>query len=586
MTGRNKMRKIKQSSILITMLLILSLMIGACGKKSEESGTPASAETSSAAESAQESVTIITSAPKAPEEAQEEASSEESAGSEAESAALPGQNTGSEEAGIPAAQEKAGNSALNVMTGSGTITGEDDSSYEMMYQITYPWLSLAEDDKESHPELQSALEAKSREFEENARKSEDWYRDAAKESKEIDPEYFTMLYSGELLSVVRADEQALSVVGSYSNYGGGAHGMYGFNGYSFDPKTGREIGIRDVVNDIPALLKMISEKVQEDYPGLSMMSAEYTLTEENADNLQFAIGYESLIFYFEPYALASYAEGSQVVSIPFKGNEGLINGKYFDVPDHYGVEFAGGTAYEDTNGDGIPEAISVTVSANNEEGVIQQIGINIAGRTFMEEEEEFLGYSYLPTLVRVGQKLYLYVELSSDNDYKFFRIYNVTGGQFSQCDENWYSFAREWSGNYEMQSRTTLSDPTLVKMWMNTDVLGTGKAYSWFYVGDDGRLVNFNEGYFLEHYGEEALTLKQDLAVIAVEPNNKYGKGTEVTLKAGTRVTGYYTDNETYVEIKDPDGDNYWVGGQFAEWPLTVGGIPMDDLFDGIMYAG
>ena len=123
-------------------------------------------------------------------------------------------------------------------------------------------------------------------------------------------------------------------------------------------------------------------------------------------------------------------------------------------------------------------------------------------------------------------------------------------------------------------------------MWMNTDVLGTGKAYSWFYVGDDGRLVNFNEGYFLEHYGADALTLKQDLAVIAVEPNNKYGKGTEVTLKAGTRVTGYYTDNETYVEIKDPDGDNYWVGGQFAEWPLTVGGIPMDDLFDGIMYAG
>ena len=187
MTGRNKMRKIKQYSILITMLLILSLTIGACGKKSEESGTPASAE------STEESVTIITSAPKAPETPQEEAPSEESAGNEEESAALPEQNTGSEDAGAPAAQENAGNSALRVMTGSGTITGQDDSSYEMMYQITYPYLSLVDEDKESHPQLQSALEAKNREFEENARKSEDWYKDAAKESKEIDPEYFTML---------------------------------------------------------------------------------------------------------------------------------------------------------------------------------------------------------------------------------------------------------------------------------------------------------------------------------------------------------------------------------------------------------
>ena len=51
-------------------------------------------------------------------------------------------------------------------------------------------------------------------------------------------------------------------------------------------------------------------------------------------------------------------------------------------------------------------------------------------------------------------------------------------------------------------------------------------------------------------------------------------------------MTGYFTDNETYVELRDEDGDCYWVSGQFEEWPLTVGGIPMDDLFDGIMYAG
>ena len=164
-------------------------------------------------------------------------------------------------------QTSTADAVYSVVTGTGAITGQDDATYEMMYQITYPYISLSDEDKERYPALQAALDAKNQAFANSAAESESWYADAAAQSKEIDGEYFTMLYSEEELSVVRADARALSVVGSYSSYGGGAHGMYGYHSYNFDPETGNEIGIRDVVKDIPTLLATIRTRVEAEYPG-------------------------------------------------------------------------------------------------------------------------------------------------------------------------------------------------------------------------------------------------------------------------------------------------------------------------------
>ena len=56
-------------------------------------------------------------------------------------------------------------------------------------------------------------------------------------------------------------------------------------------------------------------------------------------------------------------------------------------------------------------------------------------------------------------------------------------------------------------------------------------------------------------------------------------------LKEGTKVETFRTDNESFVDVKLEDGRI----GRFQmtfEYPMTIDGMDVEEIFDGIMYAG
>ena len=86
------------------------------------------------------------------------------------------------------------------------------------------------------------------------------------------------------------------------------------------------------------------------------------------------------------------------------------------------------------------------------------------------------------------------------------------------------------------------------------------------------------------------LTLKRDLTLqgVAYSDDGSAGNETgEVTVKSGETLSFWRTDGESYMDLKRADGSA--VRCRLDEshgWPYTIGGVDIEEAFDGIMFAG
>ena len=121
------------------------------------------------------------------------------------------------------------------------------------------------------------------------------------------------------------DNQYLSFLVDGYDFLGGAHGMPVKLGYTFDVNTGNKLHLKDLVN--------VSEEEVKDtglkyFKRLMKRSGGEDLYWENAtDTIHERLGYsfddfyltdKGLCLYFAPYELASYAEGYQMVIVPYE----------------------------------------------------------------------------------------------------------------------------------------------------------------------------------------------------------------------------------------------------------------------------
>jgi len=115
--------------------------------------------------------------------------------------------------------------------------------------------------------------------------------------------------------VRRADSLVVSLLEFSSSYMGGAHGMYGFTGKTFDTYTGKEMQLTDVFTSQTAMTDAIKQQLMFDYPkasfqesnGASMRNMVDQLAKEG--HLFWTMDPRGVTFYFNPYILGSYAEG-------------------------------------------------------------------------------------------------------------------------------------------------------------------------------------------------------------------------------------------------------------------------------------
>ena len=115
--------------------------------------------------------------------------------------------------------------------------------------------------------------------------------------------------------VRRADSLVVSLLESGSSYMGGAHGMYGFTGKTFDTYTGKEMQLTDIFTSPTAMTNAIKQQLMFDYPKASFQGNNGASMREMVDQLAkeghlfWTMDPRGVTFYFNPYILGSYAEG-------------------------------------------------------------------------------------------------------------------------------------------------------------------------------------------------------------------------------------------------------------------------------------
>lgn len=144
-------------------------------------------------------------------------------------------------------------------------------------------------------------------------------------------------YNAECFVVVNGPK--LIVTGlKFSQFEGGAHGLYGMSYSNYDMATGRMLTLDDVFSDTLALDK----KMTELFIGQKELDANIPLSEQGYfidNNLlpltqNFALTPEGVVFYYNVYEIAPYSDGPSCVKVPYEELSDILKFK----PDFEGAE--------------------------------------------------------------------------------------------------------------------------------------------------------------------------------------------------------------------------------------------------------
>lgn len=453
------------------------------------------------------------------------------------------------------------------------------SGTELLMQAEYPFLSV---NKENFSSLSFALESLNSECESQAVQWKQQNLPYVQEA--IDSGYFYGYEYFQTMHVYRADAKLVSIICEHYEYTGGAHGGTYFTSKTFDSVTGRELTLADVTTDLQGLADAVIKELNEEYP-VEYAAEGYRDTVESqivkqgpdAYDASWALSYHGIIFDFGSYELGAYSMGCPEVIVPFDKYPGLIKDEYSRVPEEHASSLKNyTTVYEDTDGDGRLEGISVS-AYDSQTGYGQDIRIYIDATS-----TEYTSRGWFNEAFLVHQKdgsCYLYVSVSAESDEGIIHIFRLSGESAV--------FQEDVHGNFE---GIMMENPERFRLYDNLDALSSYRGYRDCCVSNGGRLEVLDDVYTIELYTygdepEQCLTAKIPVPAWMISEDGSVA-GTPEQLPAGTRLYFRRTDNRTFVEMELEDGRRCQIRGEFTTWPKTINGISEYDCFDGIMYAG
>lgn len=201
-------------------------------------------------------------------------------------------------------------------------------------------LGVSREVRDKYPELTEAITKINQEEYARGRKLRETMGEEAARMRREAPQYFHAFQHRLDITLRRADTLAVSFIQKDFTFGGGPHGMSVWQGVNLETKTGRPIPLKDVVRDTAALGEIIIKRLQADYPEVSFFDMEKTVRDKaGAQKLNWTLDPLGLTFYFNPYEIASYADGLLTVTILYKEHPELFREKYTEAPAAYGQPF-------------------------------------------------------------------------------------------------------------------------------------------------------------------------------------------------------------------------------------------------------
>lgn len=406
--------------------------------------------------------------------------------------------------------------------------------------------------------------------------------------------------------VLRADNVLFSFIETNENYYGGAHGMYSVAGYAFDVETGKNLSFTDIVVDETKIRDLIAEKLDEEYGDIFFDDIHNLIDQYDFNSLCWSISYFDVTLYFNPYDLGPYASGSQQVVFPFSEYADLFDEKYLSVPEQFVTQLS---EYEqfclDVNGDGKNEDIGL--SSKYLEDDCLSVLISVDGK---ETDSDSWSYRIDTYLIKVQNKVYLYLFEHHENDYVTLKVYDFAKEDFVENDNaNLYipeksNFEERDNISFCESTSPVFSNPGKVRMASRLETLSTYQGTKEYHVNESGMLVTDDDYYDVEV--SFLIKTLEDIPcqIVSGEEINTSESG---TIPAGTFVKiisatedkvfvveaiGYAPDenNDMYGFYED-DNTQYNTEEIFCiqldeEFGNTLNGRDVWELFDGLMYAG
>ena len=406
--------------------------------------------------------------------------------------------------------------------------------------------------------------------------------------------------------VLRADNVLFSFIETNENYYGGAHGMYSVAGYAFDVDTGKNLSFTDIVVDETKIRDLIAEKLDEEYGDIFFDDIHTLIDQYDFNSLCWSISYFDVTLYFNPYDLGPYASGSQQVVFPFSEYADLFDEKYLSVPEQFVTQLS---EYEqfcmDVNGDGKNEDIGL--SSKYLEDDCLSVLISVDGK---ETDSDSRSYRIDTYLIKVQNKVYLYLFEHHENDYVTLKVYDFAKEDFVENDNaNLYipeksNFEERDNISFCESTSLVFSNPEKVRMASRLETLSTYQGTKEYHVNESGMLVTDDDYYDVEV--SFLIKTLEDIPcqIVSGEEMNTSESG---TIPAGNFVkiisatedkvfvvetVGYAPDenNDMYGFYED-DNTQYNTEEIFCiqldqEFGNTLNGRDVWELFDGLMYAG
>ena len=593
--------------------ILLAVSLAGCGSKSAPASPAPETETSAESQSGGKARELLEEFTSSAEAKEEQTEAEAAAAEETELAEETAAENGAEQAAEALEQPEEETTVEDTPEEAGDIPDgiplyminqrmdyqwdEVDGEYKQLSGTTYDCVYLTDEAAEAFPALDRAL---NREAEKRISRFQEEFKlltgEARNMVKDGYPLYAPLSMDG-YVHVHRADAGIFSYLGASESYWGGAHGDYGYGGYTYDSQTGHELKLGDLVKDIPAMGELVLEKLRTDYDEqIFFESYEDTIRsyfdekeDENEAEAAFTLEPDGISFWFGPYDLAAYASGMQTVHIRFDEAPELFDACCTrTAQENYVIEMADYVPLKtDLGENGTMDEVLICAD-QNEYGEYNSLHVIINGKDCEADNAYF--YRFNPVYIRAYGHDILMVDTVTDNDYRIMYTFDLQEDGAIYFGEENAAFGgviperlrEEYNGSW----RALPVDITHFSMSCRYDLLSTLGARRWYSIGAQDVLIPETPYYDVEN-GNFELTTLRDLEFDRVDPSLDKVIEQNVPVPAGTALHFFRSDLKTYTDMKDNDGNVFRVKmDDHEEWPPTINGYELMECFDGMMFAG
>ena len=300
----------RKAAIVLTLVMAMALLGNGCSGQNAETGNTNTAE-------AEASTETVTEEKNSGEVIPETESTVESNASEASS-----------EEDDTQSEKGDGDIIIPVIEHHVIERSDDKGTY---YYSRYDSISLG-DRGSQYTDLENVLSERSAEIAANAEGEADNLSEEDRSYRE-ETGIEQPFYSNNTIFTKRADKDVFSFIESSESYMGGAHGMYGLFGNNYHTSDGSAIELSEVVKDMDRLKKDLADKLNKEYADAGFFDDPETALQAYGDNAEageihfnWVLENEGITFIFNPYEIAPYAAGQQIVTIRYDEDPELFTG--------------------------------------------------------------------------------------------------------------------------------------------------------------------------------------------------------------------------------------------------------------------